>query len=136
MTIAEVGKKYGLTVDTLRYYERVGLIPRVGRSSGGIRSYGEEDCRWVEFVKCMRGAGLPVETLIEYVSLFQQGEATRDARKEILIEQRDLLIERIKEMERSLEKLNMKIDRYDEVLAPKERGFEGDAIDADTQGAP
>jgi len=124
MTIAEVGKKYGLTVDTLRYYERIGLIPHVNRSSGGIRSYGDEDCRWVEFIKCMRGAGLPVEALIEYVSLFQQGESTRNARKDILVEQRNLLIERMKEMQQSLEKLNAKIDRYDEVLAPKERSLE------------
>lgn len=124
MTIAEVGRKYELTTDTLRYYERIGLIPHVPRTGGGIREYGDEDCRWVEFIKCMRGAGLPVEALIEYVSLFQRGESTRDARKDILIEQRNLLIERMKEMQQSLEKLNAKIDRYDEVLAPKEREFE------------
>jgi len=124
MTIAEVGKRYELTVDTLRYYERIGLIPRVNRSSGGIRSYGEEDLRWVEFIKCMRGAGFPVEALIEYVSLFQQGESTRNARKELLIEQRDLLAKRMNDMRQSLEKLNSKIDHYDEVLAPRERELE------------
>ena len=58
MTIAEVAKKYGLTADTLRYYERIGLLATVNRTSGGIRDYSEEDCRWVEYIKCMRAAGV------------------------------------------------------------------------------
>ena len=76
MTIAEVSRTYDLSADTLRYYERIGLIPPVHRSAGGIREYDEEDCRWIEFIKCMRGAGLPIESLVEYVALFQQGEET------------------------------------------------------------
>ena len=69
----------------------------------------------------MRGAGLPVEALIEYVSLFQQGENTAEARKLILIEQRDQLAEKIQEMQRTLERLNTKIDRYEQVLLPREK---------------
>ena len=65
MKIAEVSEKYGLSVDTLRYYERVGLIPPVNRNEGGIRDYNELDLRRVDFIKCMRGAGLPVEVLID-----------------------------------------------------------------------
>ena len=80
MTIAEVSRTYDLSADTLRYYERIGLIPPVHRSAGGIREYDEEDCRWVEFIKCMRGAGLPIESLVEYVALFQQGEVTAAGR--------------------------------------------------------
>ena len=80
MNIAEVSKKYDLTQDTLRYYERVGLLPRVNRTSSGIRDYTEEDCRWVEFIKCMRQAGLPIEVLIEYVALYQKGDETIQAR--------------------------------------------------------
>ena len=90
MMIAEVSKRFGLSPDTLRYYERVGLIPPVNRTASGIRDYTEEDCRWIEFIKCMRGAGLSIEVLIKYVSLFQQGDATIDQRKELL-QQRDLL---------------------------------------------
>ena len=85
MTITEVSKKYDLSQDTLRYYERIGLIPAVNRNKSGIRDYTDEDCKWVEFIKCMRGAGLPIEVLIEYVALFQEGESTIQARKEILI---------------------------------------------------
>ena len=65
MTIAEVSKKFDLSQDTLRYYERIGLIPSVNRNKSGNRDYTEEDCRWVEFIKCMRSAGLPIEVLIE-----------------------------------------------------------------------
>ena len=98
MTIAEVSRAYDISADTLRYYERVGLLPSIGRTSGGIRNYSEEDCRWVEFIKCMRGAGLPIESLVEYVALFQQGEETAPARKLLLAEQRQRLAERIEEM--------------------------------------
>lgn len=120
MTITEVSKKFDLTPDTLRYYERVGLIPGIKRTSGGIRDYQEEDCRWIEFIKCMRSAGLPVETLIEYVRLFQEGETTIKARKSLLIEQRDALESRISEMQKTLERLNGKIDRYEKNLIPFE----------------
>ena len=72
MMIAEVSKKFNLSNDTLRYYERVGLIPSVPRNKNGIRNYTQESCNWIEFIKCMRGAGLPIEVLIEYVALFQQ----------------------------------------------------------------
>lgn len=120
MTIAEVAKKYDLTPDTLRYYERIGLIPGVSRTSGGIRDYQEEDCRWIEFIKCMRSAGLLVETLIEYVKLFQTGDKTAQARKELLTEQRDILKERIAEMQSTLERLNAKIKRYEDVIIPIE----------------
>ena len=120
MTITEVSKKHGLTPDTLRYYERVGLIPYVLRTAGGIRDYSDIDCRWIEFIKCMRGAGLPVEVLIAYVSLFQQGNATHDARKALLIEQRQLLAKRLSEMQATLEKLDRKIERYEKMMIPAE----------------
>lgn len=121
MTITEVSKIYNLTPDTLRYYERIGLLPTVNRSKGGIRDYTEEDCRWVEFAKCMREAGLPVEVLIDYVSLFQKGEETVLARKEILLEQREILSGKIEEMKKTLDKLNYKISRYEERLIAKEK---------------
>ena len=121
MTIAEVSKKYDLSADTLRYYERIGLIPPVPRTKSGIRDYDEVSCGWVEMMKCMRAAGVLIEALIEYVALFQQGDATIDARKAILIEQREQLIERMADMQRSLDRLNDKIDRYDQGLMMAER---------------
>lgn len=116
MTVTEVSKLFEMSADTLRYYERIGLIPQVHRTKGGVRDYTEEDLRWVEFAKCMRSAGLQIEALIDYVALFQQGDATREARKQILIEQRDQLVERQKELAGTIERLNGKIDRYDHVV--------------------
>lgn len=114
MTITEVSKQYDIPADTLRYYERIGLIPSVPRSKSGFRDYDEESCRWVQFAKCMRNAGIQVEALIEYVDLVQQGDITRDARKQILLEQRDLLQAKIEEMQETLRFLDAKIDRYEQ----------------------
>jgi DNA-binding transcriptional MerR regulator len=121
MKIAEVSEKYGISTDTLRYYERVGLIPAVNRTESGIRDYNEMDLRRVEFIKCMRSAGLPIETLIEYVSLVLQGDQTTEARKEILLEQRKLLSVRIQEMQKTLEILDYKISIYESFLLDKEK---------------
>ena len=121
MTIAQVSQKYGVSADTLRYYERIGLIPPVHRSAGGIRDYDETDCGWVEFLKCMRAAGLPIEALIEYVALFQQGDDTLCARKALLLEQREQLAQRIADLQAVLDRLDRKIQVYDEKCVAMER---------------
>lgn len=116
MTITEVSRAYGLSPDTLRYYERIGLIPSVPRSKSGIRDYDQDSCRWIELMKCLRAAGVQIEALVEYVSLFQQGDSTIDARKAILVEQREHLLARMADMQQSLDRLNDKIDRYEQGL--------------------
>ena len=123
MKIMEVSEQFGLSSDTLRYYERIGLIPPVNRNGSGIRDYNELDLRRVEFIKCMRSAGLPVEVLIEYVGLVQQGDKTIEARKEILKEQRELLVARMKEMQKTLNILNHKIEVYENAVLTKEKGI-------------
>lgn len=120
MKITEISERYELTTDTLRYYERIGLIPPVNRTPGGIRDYSETDCNWIEFIKCMRDAGLPVGVLVGYVSLFQEGDTTLEARKSILIEQRDNLVTRIEAMQSTLDRLNVKIKRYEDLVVPVE----------------
>jgi DNA-binding transcriptional MerR regulator len=121
MKIAAVSEQYGISADTLRYYERVGLIPPVHRNEGGIRDYNELDLRRVDFIKCMRSAGLPVEVLIEYIGLVQQGDKTMEARKEILIEQRDLLAARMADMQKTLDLLNHKVEVYEKAILKKEQ---------------
>jgi DNA-binding transcriptional MerR regulator len=123
MKIAEVSEQFGMSADTLRYYERVGLIPPVHRNEGGIRDYDELDLRRVDFIKCMRGAGLPVEVLIEYMGLVQQGDKTIETRKEILVEQRDLVVTRMEEMQKTLDRLNYKIEVYEKALLKKEKAM-------------
>ena len=121
MTIAEVSRKYELSADTLRYYERIGLIPPVPRTKGGFRDYNEESCGWIALMKCLRSAGVHIDALIEYVKLFHQGEETLEARKALLVEQRELLAARMEEMRQSLERLDDKIASFDQHFAEKER---------------
>jgi len=122
VTITEVSRKFDISQDTLRYYERVGLIPRVNRNKSGIRNYTEEDCNWVEFIKCLRGAGLSIEVLIEYVRLFLEGDdETVEARKELLIEQRRQLMLRMEEMKRTLERMDYKIASFDQRIVKAEQ---------------
>jgi DNA-binding transcriptional MerR regulator len=123
MKISEVSEQYHISADTLRYYERIGLLPAVNRSESGIRDFNELDARRVEFIKCMRSAGLPIEVLIEYMELVQQDDQTIEARKEILVEQRDLLAARMEEMQKTLDRLNYKIDVYEKALLTKEQGM-------------
>ena len=102
ITIKEVSERYDLSQDTLRYYERVGMIPPVHRTASGIRDYQPDDLGWIELAKCMRGAGLPVEAIIEYVKLTQEGEHTIPARLQLLTEQRELLLEQKEKIDTTL----------------------------------
>lgn len=121
MTISEVSEKYNLSADTLRYYERIGLIPPVNRNSSGVRNFTEEDCNWVHFIKCMRSAGLSIEILSDYVKMFQQGNSTIKERKNLLVEQRSLLADKIEEMKNTLDRLDKKIDGYEERVLVNEK---------------
>ena len=112
MTISEVADKYGITRDTLRYYERIGLIPPVPRDAGGKRDYDEASCGWISMMKCFRRAGVQIDALIEYVALYRQGEGTADAHCAILMAQREKLASSIEEMQRSLRLLDKKIAYY------------------------
>jgi DNA-binding transcriptional MerR regulator len=116
MTIKEVCKQFGISADTLRYYERVGAIPEVKRTSGGIRNYTQEDLDWIQNTLCLRGAGVPVEMVIEYVKLFQQGDETYEARCNLLKEARLEVLESRQKYDKALEKLNYKIAKYEEAV--------------------
>lgn len=113
MTIKEVGEKYGISGDTLRYYERIGMIPPVTRTESGIRNYTEKDLSFIELVLCMRSAGLHIEAIIEYVKLYMQGDETFAARLALLQDQRESLIEQKGRIETALNRLNYKIARYE-----------------------
>lgn len=123
MTIAEVCKKYDLTQDTVRYYERIGLIPTIPRTESGIRNFDEESCRWIEFIKCMRNAGMEIEILLEYVDLFKQGKSTVQARRRLLEEQRERLIDKKEKIVATIERLDYKLELYDEIISGKRKDF-------------
>jgi transcriptional regulator, merR family len=107
MNITEAGKQTSLTPNTLRYYERIGLIPPVSRNKGGTREYTSKDLCWIEL-----SAGLTPETLIEYVALSQLGDTTLEARKDILELQREVLQEKMKFIQQTLARIDIKIENY------------------------
>ena len=123
MTIAEVSKKYNITPDTIRYYEKIGLIPHVPRNKSGIRDFDENSCNWIEFIKCMRSAGLSIEVLTQYISLFKQGNKTAKARKELLVEQRKKLLEKQEDINRTIKRLDYKIEIYNDIISGKRKDF-------------
>lgn len=120
MRISEVSAKCGISLDALRYYERIGLLPPVNRKQSGIRDYNELDVRRVEFIKCMRRVGLPLQVLIEYFRLVQQGDQTIEARKAILIEQRVQIAAKLEEMQETLGLLDYKISVYEDAILKRE----------------
>ena len=123
MTIAEVSKKYDLTPDTLRYYERIGLISNVPRNKSGIRNYDEKSCKRIEFIKCMRNSGVEIEILIEYMNLLEEGSTTAMARKNLLEEQREKLLEKQKNIKATIDRLNYKIEIYNDIVSGKRKDF-------------
>lgn len=112
MTIKEVAEKVKLSQDTLRYYEKQGLIGPINKTSGGIRDYNENDLRRIKFIKCMRNAELPINILKKYVELFDKGDSTKDERKKLLLNQRDVLKQKIDNMNMAYELLNYKIELF------------------------
>lgn len=124
MNITEVSKKFEISTETLRYYERIGLIPTVNRDEKGYRDYSEQDQRWVYYAIALRKAGVSIESLIEYVSLVQEGDHTRSSRKAILIEQEKQLEIKIKEMQETLDYLRTKISRYNDYIKSYEKTLE------------
>lgn len=87
LTITDVSEKYHLKPDTLRYYERIGLIPAVPRKKNGNRYYNEGLQKWIEMIVCLRHSRITVEALVDYVNLIEQGDSTLQAREDLLKEQ-------------------------------------------------
>lgn len=121
MTISEISKKCNVSPDTLRYYEKVGLLSDVNRTPGGIRNYTEQDCAQVEFIKCMRSAGLSIEVLQKYFELFRRGKRTLKARRDLLAKERENLQMRFKELQDTIKRLDYKISVYDKALKSKSK---------------
>ncbi|HAA8424243.1 TPA_asm: MerR family transcriptional regulator [Listeria monocytogenes] len=124
MNIKQAADMFGLTVDTLRYYERVGVIPPVHRNESGYWDYKTSDLNWVYLVKNLRNAGLSVESLIEFATLAQLRETqnVEAAQKQVLVDQLKELDEKLAEMKKVRELLVYKIDSYDSHIAQFKAG--------------
>ncbi|MDQ0208707.1 MerR family transcriptional regulator [Alkalicoccobacillus murimartini] len=124
MNIKTVSENTGVSADTIRYYERIGLIPAVKRNKNGVRVFDEEDIRWIEFSRQMRNAGLSIEALIEYISLFKDSDdSTIPARVDILTNEHEELQKRMNTMQSALERLKYKINNYESHMVPREKGL-------------
>ncbi|MFL6145807.1 MAG: MerR family transcriptional regulator [Labedaea sp.] len=110
--IAEAAHHSGLSIDTLRYYERIELIDPPARDSGGRRAYSDDDLAWLGFLTKLRTTGMPIRLMREYAKLRHHGLATSTRRKQILIEHRADVLSRITDLQACLEVLNYKISHY------------------------
>lgn len=121
MNIKKVSEMTGISADTIRYYERIGLIPPVTRNASGIRDFTEHEVQLLEFVRCYRNAGVGVEPLIEYIQLLNQGDQTVPARIELLSEQLEDMNQRLAELTQARDRLQYKIDNYKNGILPHEQ---------------
>lgn len=124
MNIKKAAEMFDLSVDTLRYYERVGVIPPIHKNSSGYRDYTTNDLNWIYLAKSLRNAGLSVESLIEFVKLAQlRGiQDVEEVQKQILFDQLEELDEKIGEMQKVRDLLVYKIETYDDHIAKFKAG--------------
>jgi DNA-binding transcriptional MerR regulator len=114
-SIAEAARRSGLSIDTLRYYERINLVDPPARDAGGRRAYSDADLTWLEFLTKLRTTGMPIKSMREYASLRRHGTASSGRRRAILVEQRRAVAARIAELQSCMEILDYKITNYEQV---------------------
>ncbi|HFI0575846.1 TPA: stress response transcriptional regulator NmlR [Streptococcus suis] len=131
MNFKEVCEVTGLSADTIRYYERIGLVPKIARKSSGVRDFAENDIAFLEFVRCFRSAGMSIERLIEYMGLVQAGDSTVEARIDLLKEEQEELRSRLLEIQQALDRLDYKIENYQTIL----RGNESELFDEERRAS-
>ncbi|WP_461197663.1 MerR family transcriptional regulator [Enterococcus sp. N249-2] len=120
MNIKQVSELTGVSADTIRYYEKIALIPPVKRNKNGVRTFDEEDLKWIKFTRQMRNAGLSIDGLTHYLALFSEGRQTVPERKQLLADQIAVLREKISDMTEAVERLEFKLAHYDEHILPTE----------------
>lgn len=113
MKISDVSKKFNISIQTLRYYEREGLIPAIHRDSNGVRDYQKDELYWIHYVQALRNSGVTVASIKKYVGLVQKGSETREQRKQILLEQRQALLKKRAQIDDALKHMDIKLESYD-----------------------
>lgn len=111
-TIQEVEEEMGVSVHTLRYYEKIGLLHSIQRKENGRRAYSEEDLGWIYWLKLLRESGMPIRVMKQYVEITRAGDHTMDERCAILQEHRNHLHEKIQTLHGYLKKLDQKVEFY------------------------
>ena len=116
MTIREIAAKTNMSTDTLRYYERIGLLPPVPRNAAGIRNYDEY---FVNFIKKLKASGMSLEHIIDYIRLAEMGDATIQERKKLLAEARETLLDKINSLQLVAELADYQLRNYENLLQPE-----------------
>jgi DNA-binding transcriptional MerR regulator len=112
-SIQNVASETGLSADTLRYYERIGILPGIARSASGHRRFSDDDLGWIRLVQCLRSTGMPIEDLHRYAELMQQGDATAPERLRLLEDHRSRIRTEIAELQNALDLVDRKIAGYE-----------------------
>lgn len=119
MTIREIAAKTNMSTDTLRYYERIGLLPPVPRNAAGIRNYDEYFVNFINFIKKLRASGMSLEHIIDYIRLAEMGDATIQERKKLLAEAREMLLDKINSLQLVAELADYQLRNYENLLQPE-----------------
>ena len=125
-TVGEMAKRLGVPASTLRYYDKEGLLPFVGRSSGGIRVFEEKDFEWLRIIECLKKTGMSLKDIREYIELAMQGDATIAQRLEMFRKQKAVLEARMAELQQTMDTL---VKAFENQL---DRLFASDALDVST----
>lgn len=119
MTIREIAAKANMSTDTLRYYERIGLLPPVPRNAAGIRNYDEYFVNFINFIKKLKASGMSLEHIIDYIRLAEMGDATIQERKKLLAEARETLLDKINSLQLVAELADYQLRNYENLLQPE-----------------
>ena len=111
MTIREIAAKTNMSTDTLRYYERIGLLPPVPRNAAGIRNYDEYFVNFINFIKKLKASGMSLEHIIDYIRLAEMGDAT--------IQERETLLDKINSLQLVAELADYQLRNYENLLQPE-----------------
>ena len=120
LTIQQVAKRTGLSIDTLRYYERIGLLEPVGRAPNGHRRYTEHDIAWIDLLIRLRNTGMPRTQMVRFAQLRRQGSATATERRLMLEQHQQSLEQHMQELEQHMAALQQKIARIKEIEAQRD----------------
>ena len=119
MTIVEAAEKMNISVDTLRYYERIGILPPVPRRSNGMRVYDTSYLEWITLIRNLKAGGMSLEAVLDYMELARQGDDTAEERKELLREAKRSLTVKIDELQLAVQQAEEELRNYEKALLPQ-----------------
>ncbi len=115
-SMQEIREATGLTQDTLRFYEKDGILADIFRLPNGHRQFSFHDLDWLKFVVCLRTIGMPLKDIRLYRELTESGDDTIEERKDLLKAQKDKLTHEIEDLQTALQKIKFKIDNYEAII--------------------